>query len=447
MGQLLTVDSISRVTNMLQVLNFYSTFFEPLLLASSSEFFAKEGCLLLGISSSGVKTTPSIDACSFLAHIDRRLLELEGPLGQYLHPSSRRPLSNVILEHLLKPHVEYLLTNGFNVMMNEKKIDDLGKMYLLYDKVNHLSLLKTYWANYISNEGEKIISKFQLLPSSDQKNSQSFIMEEIIELHDYLEKILLTSFYSDEKFKTALKSSFEKFLNFDSKVSAEHLVKLIDKHLKISNKVIENNLITDDNTSAYEKFIKDNRLLCILNENNLKSIELFLNKIIIIFRYLTEKDFFEFFYKKYLSYRLLNNKTANIFNVEKLILNKLRVECGSNYTAKLDGMFTDIELSKLCQSNFQQYLGEIVASLNNDPQLIEKDTKIIQINENDQIVLNSQIISNSMSIKVLTTGFWPTTTSSNVYLPPELTYMKEKFEEFYSKNFQGRKLQWVSFKF
>lgn len=415
---------------MLQTLNIYSTFFEPLFLSTSSQFFAKEGLLLLNLTP---ESSSAVDTCTFLAHVDRRLMELDGPLCEYLYPLSRHPLSNVILENLLKPHVEILLRDGFSDMMKERKIEDLGKLFLLYDKVNSLSLLKTYWGNFINSEGEKIINKFKALPLQTENSSSTVIMEEIIELHDHLEKILSLSFYSDEKFKTTLKSSFERFLNFDSKISAEQLVKFIDKYLKLSNNALASkNFQTGTENSSYIQYI--------LDENDTKTLDLFLNKIIIIFRYLTEKDFFELFYKKYLADRLLNNKTINLINAEKSILIKLRVECGSNYTSKLDGMFTDIELSKICQTSFQEHLETLQAEEE------QSNTKIIEINKDENIVITPHSIANCMSVKVLSSGFWPTPSSfAFINLPPELVFMKEKFEQFYEKNFQGRKIQWVSF--
>jgi hypothetical protein len=48
--------------------------------------------------------------------------------------------------------------------------------------------------------------------------------------------------------------------------------------------------------------------------------------MIILFRYLNERDIFEAFYKKYLSKRLLYGKSAN-FDMEKIMLSKLKTVC------------------------------------------------------------------------------------------------------------------------
>lgn len=54
---------------------------------------------------------------------------------------------------------------------------------------------------------------------------------------------------------------------------------------------------------------------------------------------------FEAFYKKDLAKRLLLGKSASI-DAEKSMISKLKTECGSQFTNKLEGMFKDIELSK-----------------------------------------------------------------------------------------------------
>jgi len=57
------------------------------------------------------------------------------------------------------------------------------------------------------------------------------------------------------------------------------------------------------------------------------------------FYYLSKgKDVFEAFYKKDLAKRLLLGKSASI-DAEKSMISKLKTECGSQFTNKLEGMF------------------------------------------------------------------------------------------------------------
>ena len=57
------------------------------------------------------------------------------------------------------------------------------------------------------------------------------------------------------------------------------------------------------------------------------------------------KDVFEAYYKKDLAKRLLFGKSASI-DAEKSMINKLKEECGFQFTNNLEGMFNDMEISK-----------------------------------------------------------------------------------------------------
>lgn len=61
-----------------------------------------------------------------------------------------------------------------------------------------------------------------------------------------------------------------------------------------------------------------------------------LEKSMVLFSVLNEKDTYEAFYKKYLARRLLYGKSANT-ETERSMISRLKVECGANYTAKLEG--------------------------------------------------------------------------------------------------------------
>ena len=72
-----------------------------------------------------------------------------------------------------------------------------------------------------------------------------------------------------------------------------------------------------------------------------------------LFRFIDGKDMFEAFYKKDLSKRLLLSKSASI-DAEKSMISKLKAECGSGFTCKLEGMFKDVELSHDVMSSFRE---------------------------------------------------------------------------------------------
>ena len=108
-------------------------------------------------------------------------------------------------------------------------------------------------------------------------------------------------------------------------------------------------------------------------------LESVLDSVLIIFRYINGKDVFEAFYKKDLAKRLIFGRT-NSFDLEKYMIAKLKSECGTAFTSKLEGMFRDIDLSKELGSQFKASSAHTQAPC---------------------------FSSIDMSVQVLTTGFWP----------------------------------------
>ena len=69
--------------------------------------------------------------------------------------------------------------------------------------------------------------------------------------------------------------------------------------------------------------------------------------------YVQGKDVFEAFYKKDLAKRLLLGKSASS-DAEKIMIAKMKTECGSGFTSKLEGMFKDMDVSKDFMIPFKQ---------------------------------------------------------------------------------------------
>lgn len=83
-----------------------------------------------------------------------------------------------------------------------------------------------------------------------------------------------------------------------------------------------------------------------------EEISALFDKILEIFRLLTEKDEFEGFYRNNLSKRLLTGTTINQ-EAEKMMISKLKVECGFQYTSKLEIMMKDMTISENLNQQFR----------------------------------------------------------------------------------------------
>lgn len=143
-----------------------------------------------------------------------------------------------------------------------------------------------------------------------------------------------------------------------------------------------------------------------------QDIELVLDKTMVLFRYLQEKDVFERYYKQHLAKRLLLNKSVSD-DSEKNMISKLKTECGCQFTSKLEGMFKDISLSNTTNEEFKGHI--ISAGVN--------------------------LHGVDLSVRVLTTGFWPTqSTPSKCTIPTAPRNAFDAFKRFYLGKHSGRQL-------
>ena len=154
------------------------------------------------------------------------------------------------------------------------------------------------------------------------------------------------------------------------------------------------------------------------------------------FRFLSEKDVFERYYKNHLAKRLLSSKVSAekyIFAIkfcqtlsdetEKQMIQKLRQECGCQFTSKLDGMFKDISLSVTINDEFKNRNRSNLRYLF-IPFCLAK--------------LNSSI---DLNMKILTTGYWPTQAQTQQSILPTVALNAfNEFKDFYLAKHTGRQL-------
>jgi cullin 3 len=205
-----------------------------------------------------------------------------------------------------------------------------------------------------------------------------------LDLKDKYDKLLLAAFSNDKTFQHALNQAFEFFINLNPK-SPEFISLFIDEKLKKGLKGVSD-----------------------------EEIEVVLDKVMMLFRFIQEKDVFEKYYKQHLAKRLLLSRSVSD-DAERNMIAKLKTECGYQFTSKLEGMFTDMKLSNDTMDGFRAHLGRLEGN---------------PLNGID------------MAVYVLTTGFWPTQSAAKCNLPSEILSCCEVFKKFYLSNHSGRRLTW-----
>ncbi|XP_044753877.1 cullin-4B-like [Coccinella septempunctata] len=261
---------------------------------------------------------------------------------------------------------------GFEKLIEDENHEDLSLMYSLIWRMlggyNHLSV---YFNEYVMKVGNKIMNL-----------ADTETIENLLKFKEKLNVIIEKCFMGNKLMYEDLRKCFSKFINMQQNRPAQLLAKYVDQKLRAKN-------------------------------INMDELEKCLTEVMAIFRLIQGKDIFEAFYKKELAKRLLLGKSASQ-DAENSMVSKLKYECGSTFTSKIEGMFNDISISSEINSAFKQYLNNL-AEKGNTPDL---------------------------SINILTSSFWPNYPTFKVNLPVEFISYQELFQKFYSINHSGRKLLW-----
>ncbi|CAA0822293.1 Cullin-3A [Striga hermonthica] len=349
----------------------HSTKIQPRLLNTILDLILRER--------SGEEFIECSDCGEYLKKAERRLNEEIDRVFHYLDGRSEPKITNVVEKEMIANHMLRLVhmeNSGLVKMLLDDKIEDLGRMYNLFRRVpNGLSTIRDVMTSHIRETGKQLVTD-----PEKSKNPVEFV-DTLLGKRDKYDHIINNAFGNDKTFQNALSSSFEYFINLNPR-SPEYV-----------------SLFVDDKLRKGLKGVKE------------EDIEIVLDKVMILFRYLQEKDVFEKYYKQHLAKRLLSGKTVSD-DAERSLIVKLKTECGYQFTSKLEGMFTDMKTS---QDTMQDFYGSHGSELASYPTLV---------------------------VQVLTTGSWPTQTSQTCNLPSELSALCERFRSYYLGTHTGRRLSW-----
>lgn len=372
-----TVDT-SLLKNLLLMFSAISTYddaFEKPFLAATDAYYRKESEHLISQS----------DIPSYLIHAERRIREESDRAICNLDPRTRKPLISTIEKRLVSDHVATILDKGFNSMCDEGRKDDIKRCFNVLSRANeHMpsdsesahELMKTRLIDYVKRVGLSIVM---------DRHKDSEMVQSLLDLKSRLDDLVAYSFNGTENFYNAVNLAFEYFVNARENKPAELIAKFVDAILRTGNKGFSE-----------------------------EELETTLDKALTLFRFIDGKDVFEAFYKKDLSKRLLYDKSASL-DLEKSMISKLKAECGSQFTSKLEAMFRDVDASKDLMQSFRTHF----ASRKRLGNAVE------------------------LNVYVLEAARWPLSSQpSNVKLPPSLIDYQETFKSFYLTKHSGRKLTW-----
>jgi len=327
----------------------------------------------------------------YLIKAEKSLGEEKTRVVEYLNPATEPKIRKVVEDEILQKVQMNLLEkegSGCSVLLANDKADDLKRMFELFSRLEDgLQPMANIVEKFITSQGNACIEKRQARLDSGEKdkNDDPEFVKSLIDLHEKYLGVIKETFASHHLFQKALKNSFEEIVNNDvGKFSnAELMSTFCDRVLK----------------SGGEK----------LSETE---VDQSLDRIVQLFSFLTDKDMFAEIYRNQLAKRLLNQRSASD-DAEKQMIAKLKVQCGTQFTSKMEGMLNDLAVGAEQKNEFDQRLEQ------------QGGTKL------------------SFGVQVLTIGNWPSYKAPEVALPPQMSKCMDVFKEWHDAKHQKRRLTWV----
>ncbi|KAI6030651.1 Cullin-domain-containing protein [Pisolithus orientalis] len=328
----------------------------------------------------------------YLKKAEERLREEEDRVDRYLNAETKKQLISKCEHVLIRQHAP-LMWKSFQNLLDYDKDEDLQRMYALLSRIPEgLEPLRRNFEEHVKKAGMTAVSKLvgEGTDSTDGLDPKAYV-DALLEVHRKNSDTVTRSFRGEAGFVASLDKACREFVNRNAATgtsttkSPELLAKHADMLLRKNNKMAEE-----------------------------EDLEGALNRVMILFKYIEDKDVFQTFYTTKLSKRLIHGVSASD-EAEASMISKLKEACGFEYTNKLQRMFTDMSLSKDLTDQFKERM---------------------QQNHDDMDI--------NFSIMVLGTNFWPLSAPNNDFIiPPDIFPTYDRFSKYYQTKHSGRKLTWL----
>ncbi|KAF7250783.1 Cullin-5 [Varanus komodoensis] len=345
---------------------------------------------------------------NYMKYADAKLKEEEKRALRYLE--TRRECNSV--EALMECCVNALVTSFKETILAEcqgmikrNETEKLHLMFSLMDKVpNGIEpMLKDLEEHIVSAGLADMVAAAETITTDSEK-----YVEQLLTLFNRFSKLVKEAFQDDPRFLTARDKAYKAVVNDATIFKLELPLKQKGVGLKTQPESKCPELLANYCDMLLRKTPLSKKLTS-------EEIEAKLKEVLLVLKYVQNKDVFMRYHKAHLTRRLILDISADSEIEENMVEWLREVGMPADYVNKLARMFQDIKVSEDLNQAFKE------------------------MHKNNKLALPAD----SVNIKILNAGAW-SRSSEKVFvsLPTELEDLIPEVEEFYKKNHSGRKLHW-----
>ncbi|XP_014274662.1 cullin-5 [Halyomorpha halys] len=341
---------------------------------------------------------------NYMKYADAKLREEELRAQKYLEPCSGsvQVLTDCCVNVLVSTFRNTILAECAG-MIKSNETEKLQLMFKLMDRVPDgiAPMLKDLEDHIVHAGLADMVASADVITQDSEK-----YVERLLNLFNEFSKLVKDAFNDDPRFLTARDKAYKQVVN-DTTVFRLELPSKQCGGVKSQPESKCPELLANYCDMLLRKTPLSKRLTSDQIESKLKDV-------LLVLKYVQNKDVFMRFHKAHLTRRLILDTSADSEKEENMVEWLREVGMPADYVNKLARMFQDIKVSEDLNQQFKEEYRSTKGS-----------------------------IAESINIKILNAGAWARGSERvTVSLPLELEDYIPEVEDFYKKKHSGRKLQW-----
>ncbi|XP_017860911.1 PREDICTED: cullin-5 [Drosophila arizonae] len=372
-------------------LEIYREYFEKAYLKATADFYRLKSA----------EQQQENGVLAYMKYADAKLREEEVRAKRYLEPSSFNILTCRLVKVLIVDHLNSIIAEC-PALIRDYETERLNLMFRLLDRVMDGEGVEAMMGDLQRHIKSAGLADMQSASEIITQDSEKYV-ERLLELFNRFSDLVRNAFNDDPRFLTARDIAFKMVVNDTSVFKMELPTSIANRGVKYTapeSKCPE--LLANYCDMLLRRTPLSKRLTS-------EQIDARLRDVLLVLKYVNNKDVFMRYHKVHLTRRLILGTSADSEKEEDIVEWLREVGMPADYVNRLARMFQDIKVSEDLNTQFR----------------------------------NSISRHDAINIKILNAGAWARCSERvSVSLPIELEDYIPDVEEFYKKKHSGRKLQW-----